>query len=72
MFNSDSCKRILGGIKNSRLTNRDQIGKITNNEFNITQRAEYMNKNEENQVPYYGRRHFRFASCGKQNLVYLD
>ena len=73
MYNSNSCKRILGGIKSYRLTNRDQIGKITNNDFNITKRAEYMNKNEENQVPYYGRRHFRFASCGKQNgLVYLD
>ena len=73
MYNSKSCKRILGGIKSYRLTNRDQVGKITKNNFNITQRAEYMNKNEDNQVPYYGRRYFRFASCGKQGgLVYLD
>ena len=47
--------------------------KITNNDFNITQKSAVLNKNEENQVPYYGRRHFRFASCGSgSGFGYLD
>lgn len=72
MYNSNSCRRILGGIKSDRYK-INQIGKITNNDFNITKKAEFLNKNEDDQVPYYGRRHFRFASCGPSNgLVYLD
>lgn len=66
---SEGCKRVLGGIK----TEKNQVNKITNNDFNITQKSAILNKNEENQVPYYGRRHFRFASCGTGNgYVYLD
>ena len=74
IFNSISCRRLLGGIKKDKLkTNVSPINKITNNDFNITKRAEMLNKNEDNQVPYYGRRHYRFASYGSGNgLVYLD
>ena len=76
MMNSNSCRRILGGIKNDKLKmNQNQINKITNNDFNITKKAEILNKNEENQIPYYGKRHFRFISAGKKNgegYAYLD
>jgi hypothetical protein len=74
IFNSNSCKRLLGGIKkNKSIIKVNQINKITNNDFNITKKAEVLNKNEDNQIPYYGRRHYRFASYGSGNgLVYLD
>ena len=75
-MNSNSCKRILGGIKRDKFKmNDNQINKITNNDFNITKKAQCLNKNEDNLIPYYGKRHFRFASCGTGNgngLVYLD
>ena len=75
-MNSNSCKRILGGIKRDKFKmNDNQINKITNNDFNITKKAQCLNKNEDNLIPYYGKRHFRFASCGAGNgngLVYLD
>ena len=65
---SAGCKRVLAGIK----TEKNQVNKITNNDFNITQKSAVLNKNEENQVPYYGRRHFKFASSGTGNgYVYL-
>ena len=38
--------------------------KITNDDFNITQKANLLNKNENNERPYFGRKHFRHASCG--------
>jgi len=76
MMNSNSCRRILGGIKNDKLKMKEnQINKITNNDFNITKKAEILNKNEENQIPYYGKRHFRLASAGNDNgkgYAYLD
>jgi hypothetical protein len=72
MMNSNSCRRILGGIKNNKFQgNQTQINKITNNDFNINKKAAALNKNEENQIPYYGKRHFRFASSGN-GYVYLD
>ena len=70
MMNSNSCKRVLGGIKRNKI-NENQFNKITNNDFNITQKSEILNKNEFNKIPYYGKRHFRFASSGNGN-VYLD
>ena len=74
LFNSNSCKRLLGGIKKDKIKmNENQSNKITNNDFNITKKAEELNKNEENQIPYYGRRHYRFASYGTgKGLVYFD
>ena len=73
-FNSSSCKRVLGGIKKGEIKNNEnQVNKITNNDFNITKKAEILNKNEENQIPYYGRRHYRFASCGNgKGCNYLE
>ena len=71
MMNSKSCRRILGGIKRNKGEGQNQVNKITNNDFNITQKAVVLNKNEDNQIPYYGRRHFRFASFGGGN-TYLD
>ena len=74
MMNSSSCKRILGGIKRDKIRNNDNpVNKITNNDFNITKKSQILNKNEDNQIPYYGRRHFRFASCGTGNgNMYFD
>jgi hypothetical protein len=74
MMGSEGCKRVLGGVKSNRLNpEQNQVNKITNNDFNITQKSVTLNKDENNQVPYYGRRHFRFASCGTGNgLVYFD
>lgn len=74
LFNSNSCKRLLGGIKKDKIKmNENQSNKITNNDFNITKKAEELNKNEDNQIPYYGRRHYRFASYGTgKGLVYFD
>jgi hypothetical protein len=72
MMGSEGCKRVLGGIKSERMK-PNEANKITNNDFNITQKSAVLNKNEENQVPYYGRRHFRFASCGSgSGFGYLD
>ena len=33
-------------------------------QLKITQKSIMLNKDENNQVPYYGRRHFRYASTG--------
>ena len=72
MMGSEGCKRVLGGIKSERMK-PNEANKITNNDFNITKKAEELNKNEDNQIPYYGRRHYRFASYGTgKGLVYFD
>ena len=74
MLGSDGCRRVLGGVKSQKNIMKHNVGnKITDNAFNITQKSITLNKNEQNQVPYFGRRHFRFASCGSgHGLVYLD
>ena len=74
LLGSEGCKRILGGIKSGKAKIKpNELSKITNNDFNITEKSLVINKNEDNQIPYYGRRHFRFASCGNgKGLLYLD
>ena len=74
LMNSNSCRRLLGGIKKNKIKiDKNQIAKITNNDFNINKKAENLNKNEESKIPYYGRRHHKFASCGSGNgFVYLN
>ena len=69
---SKNCGRVLGGIKSPRLMqeiykieNEKCNNKITDNNFNINKRAMMLNKNEENDVPYYGKKSFRFVTCGK-------
>ena len=71
---SDGCRRVLGGIKSHRLSaDKIQNNKVVNNNFNITQKSMDINKNLNNEVPYYGRRHYRFASCGRgTGFNYLD
>ena len=73
---SDNCKRILGGIVNPKFENKikgehDQYNsKITKNNFNINQKANMINKNSDNFVPYYGKRHFRCVSYGKNSFTF--
>ena len=66
VFGSGNCKRTLGGI--NRKTNfgseKQNSDKVTNNSFNITQNAMILNKDESQQVPYYGRRHFITCNSG--------
>ena len=65
---SKNCGRILGGIKSPKLENRIKYeeqkynNKITDNNFNITKRAMILNRNKEKEVPYYGKRSFRFVN----------
>ncbi len=68
---SKNCQRILGGIKSPKLENKMKIkfekcnNKITDNNFKINERAMALNKNKDNEIPYYGKRHFRAVNCGK-------
>ena len=65
---SKNCGRILGGIKSPKLENRIKYeeqkynNKITDNNFNITKRAMILNRNKDKEVPYYGKRSFRFVN----------
>ena len=73
---SKNCKRILGGINNPFYENKikgenDQYNnKITKNNFNINQKAVLINKNSDNFVPYYGKKHFRCVSYGKGSFTF--
>ena len=76
---SKDCKRILGGINNPYLENKkkgendlynNNNNKITNNNFNINQKAMIINKNRDNFVPYYGKKHFRAVSYGKSSFTF--
>lgn len=68
MLGSEGCRRILGGIKPKGINDENnQYNKITNNNFNITQKSLSLNKNKTNDVLYYGRKHHRYASCGEGN-----
>ena len=73
---SDNCKRILGGIVNPKFENKtkgehDQYNsKITRNTFDINQKSAMINKNSDNFVPYYGKRHFRCVSFGKNSFTF--
>lgn len=66
-FGSDNYKRALGygNDKYRKIEDYNQSNKVTANNFDITRRALNLNKNEEQKVPYYGRSHFRYASCGR-------
>ena len=67
---SKNCGRILGGISSPRLENKIKFeneksnNKITDNNFNINKRAMDLNKNKDNEVPYYGKRKFGVVNCG--------
>ncbi len=74
VFGSDKCKRTLGGIskKENVKSEKQNSDKVTNNNFNITKNAMILNKNENQQVPYYGRK--QFAACSSVNgkgMTYL-
>ena len=74
VFGSGNCKRTLGGINKKPYINAEKQNsdKVTNNSFNITQNAMILNKNENQQVPYYGKRHFVACSSGAgKAMTYL-
>lgn len=65
-FGSSSCKRVLGGIKTRNNLNDSQVCKITNNDPNINQSSRLINMNENKEVPYWAKKHFRCASCERR------
>ena len=73
---SKNCGRILGGIKSPRLENKIKLenekfnNRITDNNFNINERAMVLNKTKDNGVPYYGKRIFRAVTCGGKGFTY--
>ena len=72
VFGSEKCKRTLGGINRSNMdTQKLNSDKVTSNSFNITQNAMILNKDEKNQqVPYYGKRHFITCNNNGKSLTY--
>ena len=73
---SKNCGRILGGIKSPRLERKIKLenekfnNRITDNNFNINERAMALNKTKDNGVPYYGKRIFRAVTCGGKGFTY--
>ena len=73
---SKNCGRILGGIKSPRLERKIKLenekfnNRITDNNFNINERAMTLNKTKDNGVPYYGKRIFRAVTCGGKGFTY--
>ena len=73
---SKNCRRILGGIHSPRLENNIKFeqqkynNKITDNNFNINKRAMALNKNKDNEVPYYGKKNFRYVNCGVKSFTF--
>ena len=57
-------RKLLKILEKKIINNYLINNKITNDDFNITQKANLLNKNENNERPYFGRKHFRHASCG--------
>ena len=66
-------KRTLGGINKRPYINaeRQNSDKVTNNSFNITQNVMILNKNENQQVLYYRRRHFVTCSLLEKEKIIL-
>ena len=60
VFGSDNFKRTLGGIKRRSNIQIEKINsdKINNNNFNINKNALVLNKDENQKVPYFGKKHF--------------
>lgn len=71
---SKNCGRILGGIVSPKMLNRNKtsidFNKITNNNFKINERAMMLNWNQDKEVPYYGKKSFRFVPCGGKGMTY--
>lgn len=76
ILGSKAYSRTLGGIRRPKSQLDIKVNyntKITDNNFDITKRSMQLNKNKENngEVPYYGKRHFVCVSYGKGHLGYL-
>ena len=71
---SKNCGRILGGIFSPKLMRRyktqKDFNKITNNNSNINERAMMLNWNKDKEVPYYGKKSFRFVPCAGKGMTY--
>ena len=60
----------MGGIrpkKNGFYDNR--VNKITNNDPKINQSSVILNRNENKEVPYWAKKHFRYASAGRRGCM---
>ena len=66
ILNSERFQKTFKNFRKENNNNNNYLinNKITNDDFNITQKANLLNKNENNERPYFGRKHFRHASCG--------
>ena len=71
VYGSDGCKRTLGGITRKKDAYEQNNNKVTNNSFNITKNAMILNKNENQQVPYYPKRHFITCQGDGKAMTYL-
>ena len=71
VYGSDGCKRTLGGITRKKDAYEQNNNKVTNNSFNITKNAMILNKNENQQVPHYPKRHFITCQGDGKAMTYL-
>ena len=71
VYGSDKCRRTLGGINRRTDAYTTNADKVTSNSFNITKKAMILNKNENQQVPYYPKRHFVTYQGDGKAMTYL-
>ena len=72
ILNSERFQRTLKGIQRDNFNDKNyNNNKVTNDDFNITQKANLLNKNQNNERPYFGTKHFIHASCGGSAFTYL-
>ena len=59
ILNSERFQRTLKGIQRDNFNDKNyNNNKVTNDDFNITQKANLLNKNQNNERPYFGRKCF--------------
>lgn len=73
ILGSKGYSRTLGGIKRpkSQANIKVNYNKITDNNFDITKRSMQLNKGNNNEVPYYGKKHPTRVQYGKGHFGYL-
>ena len=71
VYGSDKCRRTLGGINRRTDAYTKNADKVTSNSFNITKKAMILNKNENQEVPYYPKRHFVTYQGDGKAMTYL-
>lgn len=72
-YDSIGCKRVLGVNRSQKNMFEEKMmkNKITDNDFNINRSSIIINRNDRSEIPYYAKRQYRYASCGRgKGLVY--